>query len=247
MKVFLVNLIHKQDRYLHMAGELRRCGVEYERIPAVYGKDLAETELARSFSAFHSYCACGRKLTLGEIGCALSHLSVYRRMIEENIAVATVLEDDILLEECFNERCIDICSRMDLGKPQVVVLSAYKFDGGNEIGIVRNKWAMCTDGYIITLPAAKKIYRHNFPVVTVADDWHRWNWMAGIETYTCWPPIVRQDNARFGTDVNASTRKKFTGCGRLLHKMVRGSQFAMDLIVSVWKYGIRDRRKINRY
>lgn len=239
MKVFLINLLHKQDRYLHMVGELERCGIEYERVPATYGKDLTKKELTHFFSEFHSYCACGYRLTLGEIGCALSHLSVYRRMIDESIAVAMVLEDDVLLEECFNKKCKDICSKIDLRKPQVVVLSAYKFDGGGEIGLIRNKRAMCTDGYIITLSAAKKIYHYNFPVVTVADDWRRWNWMLGIETYTCWPPIVKQDNLRFGTDVNTAKRKQVTGCGRLLHKMVRALQFVIDLMISVWRCNLK--------
>ncbi len=43
------------------------------------------------------------KLSAGELGCALSHLSIYHKMVEENIELALILEDDCKIEPCFQE------------------------------------------------------------------------------------------------------------------------------------------------
>lgn len=35
-------------------------------------------------------------ITSGELGCAISHLSIYQKMVDENIEKALILEDDII-------------------------------------------------------------------------------------------------------------------------------------------------------
>ena len=39
----------------------------------------------------------GRNLLLGEIGCALSHLSIYKRVIENDLSGALIFEDDVII------------------------------------------------------------------------------------------------------------------------------------------------------
>lgn len=215
MKTFVINLEKEKARMASMGAQLSRLGVAYERIPAVYGKELTKEELRRCFSAFHSFCAMGYQMTLGAIGCSLSHLSVYRQMIEMNIPYALVFEDDIIIDDLFDERITEIESFINKEKKQVILLSALGFKA-NEKGIFRRDCAMCADAYVITLPAARTIYKSNYPVVVVADAWRRWANRFGVEIYTCWPSIVRQDNEQFGTDIN-----RFAGMTELALKWIR--------------------------
>jgi hypothetical protein len=91
---------------------------------------------------------------------------------------------------------------MNCSKAQVFLLSALGAEEKNKLGIERIKGGLCTDGYIVTLSAAKRIYNANFPVVTVADAWLRWGKRFGVEMFRAWPTVVGQDNDRFGTDIS---------------------------------------------
>ena len=80
MKVFLINLDRDQERLKAADAQLKALGVEYEWIPAVYGKSLSQEEKQRKVNRFRWWCAVGRSMTDGELGCALSHAAVYRWM-----------------------------------------------------------------------------------------------------------------------------------------------------------------------
>ena len=216
MKTFLINLDKNLERLKYMTSQLGRLGVEFERISAVYGKELTKDELKCSFSAFRSFCAMGYRMPLGAIGCSLSHLLVYRQMIEKGISYALIFEDDVIVDDSFNERIKEIENFINKEKKQIVLLSALGFKQRFNKGFFLNKNATCTDGYVITLPAAKAIYKSNYPVVVVADKWYRWAKWCGVEIYTCWPSVVRQDNEQFGTSIN-----RFVGMTDLELKWVR--------------------------
>lgn len=47
-----------------------------------------------------------RPMTLGEIGCFLSHYYIWQKMVESNEQEVLILEDDIKFEPYFKERAI---------------------------------------------------------------------------------------------------------------------------------------------
>ena len=203
MKTFLVNLDKNPERLAFMDGQLKRLGISYERIPAVYGVNLTAEQKRSAYSSFRARLVRGTPLSDGEIGCALSHCAIYRQMAQENIKVALVLEDDIVISVEFPAVLKEAIAGLDKDKGQVVIFSDYGVPQDNrpKHGIVSTDVAHCTDVYLITLPAAKRILATNTPVITVADAWIRWSRLFGIELYHAFPTTVRQDNDRFGTDV----------------------------------------------
>lgn len=98
METFLINLEKDTDRLAYMHEQLTRLGIAYTRVDAFTGTSL---EAARLYSATDAKKENGRSLSLGEIGCALSHRSIYETMVEKNIPHALVLEDDVLLPANF--------------------------------------------------------------------------------------------------------------------------------------------------
>lgn len=201
MKIFVVNLDKNTDRMEFMDGQLNRLGLQYERIPAVYGKTMSSAELGQMFSRTRSLWAQRRRLSLSEIGCSLSHVKIYRTMIQENIPVALVLEDDVVLDSRLQDVLSGIESFISMSKPQVVMLSDHGRDDDHKTGIERAHFCICTDGYVVNLPAAQLIYMANYPVLTVADKWDRWEKRSGLETYRAYPVTVRQDNEHFASDM----------------------------------------------
>lgn len=208
MKVFLINLDKNADRLAFMDGQLRRMGIEYERIPAIYGAALTEDEKRNRCRLLRSRIAKGAPMTDGEIGCALTHCGIYRRMVADNTQAALILEDDVILSKDFPAVLSEAADYIDPIKKQVVVFSDYNvpFDKRPTNGIVKTGKASCADAYIITLPAASCVLAANTPVKTVADAWTRWSKRYGIDLYRAFPTTVQQENERFGTDIDTWTR-----------------------------------------
>jgi len=76
-----------------MNGHLRSLDIRYELIDGVDGRVVPDALAAphlRSFSKGY-----GREMTRGELGCALSHLKLYRRIADGPDEFVCTLEDDI--------------------------------------------------------------------------------------------------------------------------------------------------------
>ena len=54
-----------------------------------------------------------KPLTLGEIGCAISHIKVYEHMVENNIESAIILEDDAIVSQHFKEIVEDTLNKIN--------------------------------------------------------------------------------------------------------------------------------------
>lgn len=234
MKVFLINLNKNPERLAAADSQLRRVGVDYERFPAVYGKALTVEERRRSVRRFRGWCAMGRRLMDGEVGCALSHIGIYRRMVEENVPCAMILEDDCKLAEAFPEALRVVDGWMDSTKPQVVLLTHHQGNVPNgEDGVIHEICGeMFTEGYAITLEGARALLAANWPVITVADSWNRWVRQGDIRLYKYAPAVVSQDWERFTeSDINEAGRLRVDALPlwrRLSHKALRCVGVVLD-------------------
>jgi glycosyl transferase, family 25 len=97
IKTYVINLDRSPDRMAFMQGQLDRLGIEYERFPAIDGRELRPPVPGvdeRSYARLH-----GRRFHPGEVGCYLSHMQVLRRFLATDAPFALVLEDDGLIHE----------------------------------------------------------------------------------------------------------------------------------------------------
>ena len=76
MKVFIINLKESTDRRQYMIEEMKKTNLQYEFFDAVNGKDIKNIEDVYD----HNYAVTkvGSPLNLGEIGCCMSHLLIYK-------------------------------------------------------------------------------------------------------------------------------------------------------------------------
>jgi glycosyl transferase family 25 len=120
-------------------------------------------------------------LTLGEIGCALSHWGVYRQMVEKNISHALVLEDDARLGDALPDVVRRLEQQYASDKPMVVLLNyieKYSKLGAKKLGdrhqLVDTYGGIPNaHGYFLTLAAAKNLAEGLYPIWLVADRWER--------------------------------------------------------------------------
>ena len=230
MKTFVVNLDKDKERMLSVDMQLRRLGVDYERVSAVYARDLTKTEMDSAVNRFRWWCAIGRPIVPAEIGCALSHYGIYRAMKPgESVCI---LEDDVILDKDFVCRKKEVESFIDYSKPQVVMFSSHNCKR-NGCGIVRSHSAICTDAYAITQPAAMALLKANMPMQVPCDHWWRWERKGIIELYHALPTTVSQDQLQFGTSTqaNAKSVSDFPPIKWILHKCKRMIGKSIDMIL----------------
>lgn len=89
-KIFVLTIPSFTDRIENMKQRLD--GVDYEFFYGTYGGDLDVTP----------YREAGSRLTRGQLSCALSHYNIYKKIVEEDIQNALILEDDCIFTENIN-------------------------------------------------------------------------------------------------------------------------------------------------
>lgn len=172
MKIYIINLEGDTERRESMESQAKRLMLDYELIPAVNGKCIPENVFSL-LKREHSYA-----VTPGEIGCSLSHLTVYKALDASKDDCALVLEDDIFLPEDISLFLDEIESSIPKNIPYVYLLSKVnhynnksilKLANGHSVHDVYN--AAFSHAYIINKAAARILYKKLFPVWCVADQW----------------------------------------------------------------------------
>ena len=93
--VFVINLKKDIEKKEHMLKLCKTFSLNCHFIDAVYGKLLSAEEISKYYAKKMAIKYSERGMSMGEIGCLLSHKNIYQKMIDEKIEQALILEDDI--------------------------------------------------------------------------------------------------------------------------------------------------------
>ncbi|KXJ99788.1 MAG: Lipooligosaccharide biosynthesis protein lex-1 [Parcubacteria bacterium OLB19] len=96
--IFVINLPTATERRLVVEKQLNSLGADYEIVEGVFGNDQRVVERYDDELAITER---KKSLITGEKGCALAHALLYERMVKENIPLALIMEDDIVLPKNF--------------------------------------------------------------------------------------------------------------------------------------------------
>ncbi|WP_148245153.1 glycosyltransferase family 25 protein [Enterobacter asburiae] len=171
MRIFVISLKRSYERRKSIEERLTSLGLEYEIFTAIDGRLLSDSELIL-FTKKTNYA-----IEPGEIGCSLSHVSIYAKMVAENTSSALILEDDAILFDDLptvlhslaatidNTPCVTLLTPIDkyIGNPADTISSKYKTHR-----FIEGTGAY---GYVVNLPAAIKLVAFLYPVWLVSDRW----------------------------------------------------------------------------
>jgi len=98
--IYVITLKRAGERHRFVKKELN--GLDFQFFFGVDGNKL-DVSLLEEKGLYNSEIARKRKyghseMTLGEIGCALSHLNVYKDIVSKNYERALILEDDVFIK-----------------------------------------------------------------------------------------------------------------------------------------------------
>lgn len=199
MRVFVVNLEQSTDRKLFMKQQLDSLNIAHEFFPAVDGRKLTESQMEEmcNMAVVREW---SHLLTPGMIGCSLSHYHVYKKMVEENIELAFILEDDTFLSSRVPNVLTEIERKIaagELSKEEPILLyyqskeivdftptDKVPLKDGTGIYYPIDIWRpITTAAYVISLSSAKRLIDLIYPIRYSPDSWgvyHRENAITGL-------------------------------------------------------------------
>jgi glycosyl transferase family 25 len=176
---FIISLPKDKARRENLERQLQKLAMPFSVVEAVYGVSLSAEELAASYDRKKAVSLFNRELSKGEIGCALSHISIYRKMVEEDIPCALILEDDArILDDELPATLAGLAQRYTGDTPVAVLLNhVQRYDGTTGLPLDDSRCiyeayrGVCAHGYFVTKAAAGILVRNLYPVFVVADKW----------------------------------------------------------------------------
>lgn len=197
LKAYVINLDREFERRNEISAQLLAQDIPFSVFPAVDGHLLDGEAVARAYdeaAARKGY----RELSRGELGCALSHLGVYRQILADKVDHALVLEDDARLGPDVKQVLRELAVAIPASSPLVVLLSHVdKYTRwssqplGETASLVRRygEWWRA-HAYFITRAAAAAMLENLYPVQCAADCWSRFEKRGVIEVKALVPYSV---------------------------------------------------------
>ena len=206
LPVFVVSLPRSVERRRPLLAALTRLGVAHEVVEAADGETLVRhREVPWSdATTLEPQPLLGRRLTPGEIGCAVSHVTLWRR-IAAGSTRAVVLEDDCQVAETFAE----VLNRLQAEAWDLVLLGhrstrrsaeagATPALGGRPLG-PRHRLARLVEfatgayAYAISPPGAARLARFAEPIRVPVDWVTGYAPAAGVRLHGVTPPCAVPD------------------------------------------------------
>ncbi len=239
MHYYCINLTDSASRRRQMESQLRRLGLEHSWVSAIDGKTLPESSFREFSDTRFQYQLNGRQFLAGEVGCALSHMKAYRKMLEAGHSQAVILEDDVVLDREIKRHVDQISMTMSSSHPEIILLNpikSYYLDGKTMIDryqIVDVATSQRGWGYIINARAARLIMQRNFPVRFLADDWKRVNYHTGSHIRAVLPALVGEHRSSGESQISNSGLARQNGPKRLHSRVLQ-----IPLKLSRWWQGL---------
>lgn len=187
-KVYVINLKRRHDRRRETQHRLRELdlGIEVGFVEAIDGRDITNQYLqdnglgiypwhiahyTNNLEKYHWYSNYYfREMSFGEIGCSLSHNSIWQEILQEGITTALVLEDDVFFPLSAELTKDTLREKFSLLKEETVswdfmYLGRMKIWNDKEQvckGIVRPGYSWLSHSYVIKDSGAEKLVNTNF-------------------------------------------------------------------------------------
>lgn len=197
MKCYIVNLDRAPERMERMTEILKSQSIDFERFPALDGRDFTEADI----ETYQKQRQQGKPMTVGEIACAESHLTIFRKIVEREDDYAVVMEDDLHLSADAGQflnttawipQGADIIKLETVGEPTVITTKSLEV--GNDRRIARLAYKHWGSGaYVISKRAAREILNTFVAGLCPVDDYLFDPTVNDFQLWQIQPAIAIQD------------------------------------------------------
>jgi GR25 family glycosyltransferase involved in LPS biosynthesis len=189
IKCFCINLKNRKDRWDNFSKKIMPLFNNVERFEAINGKELDKTILDDILSIRSKYnLGKDRRdhngiYTYGAIGCYLSHVNLWTKIVEENINECIIFEDDVIINKYIDKSTIinkiseiikeskNICR--NLNKELSYIFLSYNAESYDELSpnVIKLNDSYGTIAYYITNYGAKKLLKNVYPIEVQIDSY----------------------------------------------------------------------------
>ncbi|XP_014487037.1 PREDICTED: glycosyltransferase 25 family member isoform X2 [Dinoponera quadriceps] len=166
--IYMINLLRRPERRGRMQRLFKELGIRAEIIDAVDGRTLNESILKEwGVKPMPEYADPYHKrpMTMGEIGCFLSHYVIWQKVLEHGYKDVMVLEDDVRFEPFFRQKVRYVLTELSdlgvewdliyLGRKRLMESEESRIQGSKFL--VRAAYSYWTLGYVLSESGARKL------------------------------------------------------------------------------------------
>jgi glycosyl transferase family 25 len=217
VQAYVINLARSADRRAHIVKELEKTSIRHQIVQAVDGRelDLADHDLVdprtveTCFDGAHNRAGVG-----GGVGCALSHLKAYRKVLEDGEERALVLEDDVSLPLDLAALASEVAGHMS--GAEVVLLNFHspqpcQVTRTGSVALASSRSLVypvhlhdltSAGAYLITKEACTRMERTVLPVRANSDKWEFFVSEGAIDTVRCVVPMPVTNSVAFRSTID---------------------------------------------
>jgi|LSQX01.1.fsa_nt_gb glycosyl transferase family 25 len=204
MKTFAITLERAKERKKYIQKHLSDLDLDYEIVYGVDGRKLTDQDIEK-YADKEAIKRSPHWLNPGAIGCALSHLSIYKKIIDQNLDYAFIVEDDIVLPENIKEIIEFTKLHLKDGEPVLLYYASFKpcsFSTHQAILSPEKKYGLyypmnysqpiTTGAYFLNRKTAKALAGGILPVRVAADAWGYFIKQNIISSLRCVYPLATE-------------------------------------------------------
>ncbi|WP_277301322.1 glycosyltransferase family 25 protein [Veillonella montpellierensis] len=186
---FIVD-VDNTERMANVQREAEKIQLTPYIFPAIMAKTMSKEELQK-VTIPNTY------LLPGEIGCALSHLAIYREFLATDKQSVLIFEDDVTFTPACSIKALQTCCEFveSLDRPSVLLLNPVdryykKVRQIDSISIYSSFQGWCTYAYILNREAARNILQYQTPIQDVIDHFRHYYYLGICDLYFTDPSLV---------------------------------------------------------
>ena len=223
--VFVISLKDCADRRNSISKNLDILGISFEFVDAIDGRNGLPSEYEGQIDRGETALR-GRVLDDVEYACSLSHIKVYRKILDDDIPWALILEDDAIplfdLVPYLENKYYDDAqfTQLIFGMPIYVRRKSQKIIFGKYRSYLCSmaKTPRSAVGYVVSNEAAKYFINNGIPVNHAADWPYCINQLIKNQEYRIvYPPLIHHDPLKkslldhYGRSKIKKERRRFFG------------------------------------
>jgi glycosyl transferase family 25 len=208
MKTFVISLKRSVERRQFMIEQMNRLGLDYEIFDAIDCKEVTENDISR----YRSDSPYWQTASIGIVCATLSHYLVFKKIVEQGLEYALVLEDDALLPKNIKNILAEL--EKVIKKDEIILLyyAGFKVLKLSLVGVETIKSGKLlfpvniedvgsAAAYIVHKNVAMNLIRINMPFKGMTDSWGIFYNNGGFDSCRClYPPQIKPKNFKSSID-----------------------------------------------
>jgi glycosyl transferase family 25 len=209
IKTYAINLDKNIKKFDELNKRFNKLGIYPERFKAIYAKELDKDYIDKITHPYTQYTIqCGRNIDSdianeGAIGCYLSHIKLWKKLLDSDQDYFLILEDDacpVYEENIINDINIYLNTVIDADKNWDIIYLGYNKNFINKDIKINGIYSIksiifTTHAYIISKKGALKLLKNALPIIHQIDSYMSFMYMnRDVKAYRDIKSYITQKN-----------------------------------------------------